>query len=334
MGHGEPHSSHILQSTDDFSMRMTGAGSMADAGITVGNRLSYGNLGLVCEGGGQRCIFTAGILDSFMKENFFPFQTMIGVSAGAQNLSAYACGARGYARRAIMRFTTQKAFFDPLRFARGGHMIDLDWYFDALQREAPLDLHQAQQNLLGRSLHMCASRCDTLTADYLPFHATSLHDSIKASSAIPIFYRGGVTLNGVNYWDGGLADALPVQAAHRAGSDCIVLIRTVPRAYGEGPGEGAGDGLGKLPRRLKNEKLQQTAAMVETHLAGYRHARTFIERPPRAVTVIEIAPNRPLRSRLLGSRIDALRHDYRVGQQCGHRVMETFVRRLQPTASK
>ena len=306
---------------------------MPDAGNAVDKRLTYGSLALVCEGGGQRGIFTAGILDSFMKENFFPFHTMIGVSAGAQNLSAYACGARGYACHAIMRYTTQKAFFDPLRFARGGHMIDLDWYFDSLQREAPLDLQQAQKNLLGRALYMCVSRCDTLTANYLPFHADSLSDSVKASSAIPLFYRGCVTLNGVDYWDGGLADALPVQAAHRAGSDCIVLIRTMPRAYGEGPGEGTGDGMVRLPRKLKNEKLQQTAAMVETHLAGYRKARAFIEHPPRAATVIEIAPKRPLKSRLLGSRIDALRHDYRMGQKCGHSAMETFARRLHQKAT-
>jgi len=328
MSAGEPHLSHILQSTDEFSVRVTGAGAIPDAGRAGGNRLLYSSLGLVCEGGGQRGIFTAGILDSFMKENFFPFHTMIGVSAGAQNLSAYVCSAHGYARHAIMRYTTQKAFFDPLRFARGGHMIDLDWYFDSLRREAPLDLQHAQKKLQGRALYIGVSRCDTLTADYLPFHVASLADSIKASSAIPLFYRGGVTLGGVNYWDGGLADALPVEAAHKAGSDCIVLIRTMPRAYGEGPGEGTGDGIVKLPRKLRNETLQQTAAMVETHLAGYRNARAFIERPPRTVTVIEIAPSRPLKSRLLGSRIDALRHDYRMGQKCGRSVLETFARRL------
>ncbi len=300
------------QMTPDFDIRLTGP--------KIHQWINYQQLGLVCEGGGQRGIFTAGVLDSFMQSDFFPFRTMIGVSAGAQNLSAYASGAKGYARHAILRYTTQKAFFDPLRFARGGHMIDLDWYFDALHRDTPLDLRQAHQRLAGRSLHVGASRCDTLEAEYLPFDTDSLQHAIKASSAIPLFYRGGVSINGVNYWDGGVADALPVQAAHRRGSDCIVIIRTMPAE--------TRDGTLQLPRNLKHHRLQQTAAMVESHLKSYRNARTFIDHPPEAVTVIELAPSQPLRSRLLGSKLDALRHDYRLGLRCGRSFMDRFGHRL------
>uniref|UniRef100_UPI0018F8A4AD patatin-like phospholipase family protein n=2 Tax=Enterobacterales TaxID=91347 RepID=UPI0018F8A4AD len=60
-----------------------------------------GKLALVCEGGGQRGIFTAGVLDEFQRASFNPFDLMLGTSAGAQNLSAYICGQPGYARRVI-----------------------------------------------------------------------------------------------------------------------------------------------------------------------------------------------------------------------------------------
>ena len=50
-----------------------------------------GQLALVCEGGGQRGIFTAGVLDEFMRAQFNPFDLYFGTSAGAQNLSAYVC---------------------------------------------------------------------------------------------------------------------------------------------------------------------------------------------------------------------------------------------------
>lgn len=79
-----------------------------------------GKLALVCEGGGQRGIFTAGVLDSFQQAHFNPFDLMLGTSAGAQNLSAFVCAQPGYARRVITRYTTSKQFFDPLRFVRGG----------------------------------------------------------------------------------------------------------------------------------------------------------------------------------------------------------------------
>jgi len=45
-------------------------------------------IGLVCEGGGQRIVHTAGILDFFL-ENKLHFPYVIGVSAGASNSLSY-----------------------------------------------------------------------------------------------------------------------------------------------------------------------------------------------------------------------------------------------------
>ena len=44
--------------------------------------------GLVLEGGGMRGIFTAGVLDFFMKNNI-TFDNIIGVSAGACHATSY-----------------------------------------------------------------------------------------------------------------------------------------------------------------------------------------------------------------------------------------------------
>jgi predicted patatin/cPLA2 family phospholipase len=48
-----------------------------------------GKMALVCEGSGQRGVFTAGVLDEFQRTLFNPFDPMIDTSAGAQNLSAF-----------------------------------------------------------------------------------------------------------------------------------------------------------------------------------------------------------------------------------------------------
>lgn len=60
---------------------------------------------------GQRGIFTAGVLDEFMRAQFNPFHLYFGTSAGAQNLSAYLCNQPGYGRKVIMRYTTVREFF-------------------------------------------------------------------------------------------------------------------------------------------------------------------------------------------------------------------------------
>ncbi len=158
-----------------------------------------GKLALVCEGGGQRGIFTAGVLDEFMRANFNPFDTFLGTSAGAQNLSAYLCNQPGYARRVITRYTTSREFFNPVRFVRGGNLIDLDWLTEATASKMPLAMDNAARLFDGgKAFYMCACRSDDYSPGYFsPTNATWL-DILRASSAIPGFYRTGVMLDGIS----------------------------------------------------------------------------------------------------------------------------------------
>ena len=145
-------------------------------------------MALVCEGGGQRGIFTAGVLDEFQRAGFNPFDLLIGTSAGAQNLSAYICGQMGYARRVITRYTTSAQFFNPLRFVRGGHLIDLDWLVDTAAAQMPLAMNVAEQHFIdGREFLLCACRSDDFEPAYLPAQRERWLPAIKASSAIPGF---------------------------------------------------------------------------------------------------------------------------------------------------
>lgn len=156
-----------------------------------GSEPERGRLALICEGGGQRGIFTAGVLDAFMAADFDPFDLFIGSSAGAQNLSAYVCHSRGFAREVITDYTTRSDFFRPLHFARGGDLVDLDWYFEVLRHELPLDVVTGHRRLGRRELLFCSTRA----RDHLPhyFHPadTDWLLGLKASSAIPLFYRAG-----------------------------------------------------------------------------------------------------------------------------------------------
>ncbi|WP_293649204.1 patatin family protein [uncultured Pantoea sp.] len=277
-------------------------------------------IALVCEGGGQRGIFTAGVLDEFQRARFNPFQLFIGTSAGAQNLSAFVCGQQGYARRVITRYTTSKLFFDPLRFVRGGNLIDLDWLIEVTQRELPLALDSAK--LLfdsGREFYMCACRSDDYSPGYFaPTHA-NWHDLIKASSAIPGFYRLGVDLEGISYLDGGISDAIPVREAARRGADTIVVIRTVPSQMFYTP-----KWMKRMERWLNASALQPMINILHHHEASYREIQQFIEQPPGDLRIIEIYPPHVLASMALGSRVASLNQDYHLGRRCGRYFLATL----------
>ncbi|MDD7998223.1 UNVERIFIED_ORG: putative patatin/cPLA2 family phospholipase [Kosakonia oryzae] len=286
-----------------------------------------GRLALVCEGGGQRGIFTAGVLDEFMQANFNPFDLYFGTSAGAQNLSAYVCNQPGYARKVIMRYTTTRDFFDPVRFVRGGNLIDLDWLVDSTSRQMPLAMDFAARSFdAGKAFYMCACRQDDYTAEYFaPTHQTWL-DLIRASSAIPGFYRSGVSLNGVNYFDGGVSDAIPVQEAAKRGAKTIVVIRTVPSQTYYTP-----QWFKRMERWLGDSSLQPLVNLVQHHEKSYSAIQRFIETPPGKLRILEIYPPKLLHSMALGSRLPALRDDYKIGRLCGRYFLATVGKLLAET---
>ncbi|MCS3603355.1 putative patatin/cPLA2 family phospholipase [Buttiauxella sp. BIGb0471] len=294
--------------------------------VTLGNisplalpKFRPGKLAIVCEGGGQRGIFTAGVLDEFMRANFNPFDLFLGTSAGAQNLSAYVCHQPGYARRVITRFTTTREFFDPLRFVRGGHLIDLDWLVESTAAKIPLSMGTAEKMFeSGKAFYMCACRSDDYTPGYFSPDSGTWLNLLKASSAIPGFYRTGVEIDGIGYQDGGISDAIPVREAVRLGADTLVVIRTVPSQMYYTP-----EWFKRMERWLGDSSLQPLLNLVHHHEASYREIQSFIEKPPGKLRIFEIYPPKPLMSSALGSRLPALNTDYKIGRLCGRYFLAT-----------
>lgn len=250
-----------------------------------------GSMALVCEGGGQRGIFTAGVLDEFMRAQFNPFDLFYGTSAGAQNLSAYLCNQPGYGRKVIMRYTTRREFFDPVRFVRGGNLIDLDWLVDSTSSQMPLAMDNAERLFAaGKAFYMCACRGDDYTPGYFSPNRQNWLDLIRASSAIPGFYRTGVVLDGVNYLDGGVSDAIPVQEAAKQGAKTLVVIRTVPSQMYYTP-----QWFKRMERWLGESSLQPLLNLVQHHEATYARFRALLRnRRASCVSLRSTLPNRSI----------------------------------------
>ncbi len=248
-----------------------------------------------------------------MRAQFNPFDLYFGTSAGAQNLSAYVCNQPGYARKVIMRYTTSKEFFNPVRFVRGGNLIDLDWLLDATSSQMPLAMDTASRLFdTGKEFWMCASRGDDYSPGYFSPQKENWLDIIRASSAIPGFYRTGALLEGISYLDGGISDAVPVQEAARRGAKTIVVIRTVPSQMYYTP-----QWFKRMERWLGDSSLQPLVNIAKQHETTYGAMQRFIEKPPGKLRIFEIYPPKPLLSMALGSRLPALRMDYKTGRLCG-----------------
>lgn len=283
------------------------------------NQLICHRTAIVTEGGGQRGIFTAGVLDSFLQLGFNPFGIGVGTSAGAQNLLTYFIGLPGYAKRAIAELTHSPSIFVPYRWLSRRSVLDLDTYFHRMLNEAEYRLPYQHITEVSkyRSLLFVATRKSDLAATYLEPDSHTVVEYMKASSAVPFLYKDGVEVNNEILVDGGVADPIPVRKAYEQGARRIVVIRTIPQHHGKSSWRQRIDAL-RLDRALPTTMVE----MIERHEDVFEEALNFMRNPPNDLEIIQIAPCEPLQSSVFGSRSTALLADYGNGLRAGESALE------------
>jgi|TARA_B100000508_G_scaffold29886_1_gene22626 predicted patatin/cPLA2 family phospholipase len=296
---------------------------------------------LIAEGGGQRGIFTAGVLDAWLEQNYDPFDLFIGTSAGSQNLTSYLARQKGYAKRLIRGLSRNKRFFQLGRGLMGKHIVDLDWYFEkTTEVNRALDFKTAKTSLGERELLITATNARDRKAYYLSptGEGKQWRDLLKASSALPFLYKQGVKLTpwlgtkAANeahlaaeqssedfYLDGGLAAPLPVREAYNRGARKIVVIRTVDEHF-----QAQTAWVQKLRTfACASGYCPKTLDYLIQHEQAYLDELTFIANPPSDVEIIQIFADEKLHSKLLGSSNDDLRFDHKLGVKAGRAYLKS-----------
>lgn len=237
---------------------------------------------LVVEGGGMRGVFSTGLLDGFLERRFDPFHLYVGVSAGATSLAAYLAEMHGRNRRIYTELSTGPEFISLWRFLRGGHLMDLDWLWDITISRMRLDLSKIYGK--GRPLVVGMTSVETGRATFKETAASNLEQALKASSALPIVYRGFVKVDGRPMTDGGVSDPIPIAEAIQRGAKRIMVIRTRPRDHRNRP-----DAVSALtPLFLRGYPGLQAA--LRAHDRIYNETVALIRRPPEGVSIVEICP--------------------------------------------
>jgi len=268
---------------------------------------------LVVEGGAMRGVFSTGLLDGFLERRFNPFACFVGVSAGAGNLAAYLAEMPGRNLRVYTDYSLRPEFLDFARFLRGGHLMDLDWLWRTTISEIRLDLDRIYAR--RKPLIVCLTDVLAGKAVYRETDAGNLEQTLKASSALPILYRGFPLVDGRPMADGGLTDGIPVGEAIRRGASRIMVVRSRPRNY-----EKRESFLQRVMRWKMREWPQLTAAVAQ-RVERYNEAVALIRRPPLGVSVVEICPPENFRPSRLSRNPDALFEGYRQGRDMAEEAM-------------
>jgi len=251
---------------------------------------------LVVEGGALRGVFSTGILDGFLEKRFNPFDFYVGVSSGASNLAAYLAEMIGRNKKIYTDYSLRPEFIDPVRFLRGGHLMDLDWLWGTTIREIRLDLPRIYTK--GKPFVVVLTDVQSGKAVYKETSAQDLEHVLKASSAVPLFYRSYPIVDGRKTTDGGVADAVPIGKAIGLGARRIMVIRSRHRDYRKRT-----DPFDYLIRwRMRRYPALQQA--MTKRVSRYNEFLKLIRNPPAGVTIIEICPPATFRvSRLSQNRL-------------------------------
>ena len=281
---------------------------------------TFATRALVVEGGGLRGVFASGVLDAFLDARFDPFGLYIGTSAGALNLSSHLAGQRGRNYSLYTHYATDPNFISVQKFLRGGHLMDLDWFWRASLSGLPFNLDAALTHLENKTFLITTTSLTTGEALFINPERDTWLSALKASSAVPFMYRhqpqvwhGGQTHATT---DGGVAAPLPVMEAVKRGATHVLVIRSRPLSCVKG------SRVEPQLVRLALRKYPHGRRLALAQNQIYGDALAYIANPPAGVTVQQIAPADNLQTKRAVPKRGTLDTDYRHGYTLAQRFLE------------
>ncbi|MEW9698712.1 patatin family protein [Paenibacillus sp. SI8] len=191
-------------------------------------------IGLVLEGGGMRGVYTAGVLEYFMEQDWY-FPYVVGVSAGACNAVSYIAKQRGRNKQVTIGYIGDYRYLSYRNLFRYKSIFGMDFIFNVLPNElVPFDYdtfyNSSQQFAIG------TTDAHTGKAVYYTKHQLMQNTMpiVQASSSLP-FVATPIHYEGRTLFDGGLVDPIPVQKSLSDGNKKHVIILTKEKGYRKRP---------------------------------------------------------------------------------------------------
>ncbi len=185
--------------------------------------------GLVLEGGAMRGMYTAGILDEFMRRGV-EFDFIVGVSAGALFGMNFLSKQIGRVIRYNKRFNSDKNYMGIRPLLREGNVVCAKYaFYDVPERLDPFD----DETYMKSDVPFYAVVTDIATGlpEYVRIESVFRQmETLRASGSMPFVSRP-VEVDGRFFLDGAVADSIPFEWAKSQGCDRLVVILTRDASY-------------------------------------------------------------------------------------------------------
>lgn len=251
-------------------------------------------VGLVLEGGGMRGVYTAGVLDFFMDQAFYP-DGVIGVSAGACHATSYVSKQRGRNYRVNTKYLNNKEYLSLTSLIKTGSLFGMEFMFHKIPEELdPYDYDAFNASKI--EFITVSTDAETGKGYYHIIKDAKVDiDYIQASSSLPLLSKM-VEKDGKKLLDGGVGDSIPIDYMIKHGYSKNIVVLTQATDYRKGKNNLLPiikHNYKKFPNLIKamanrhdryNDTLDQLAKLEQDGSA-------FIIRPSKPVTISRVEKN-------------------------------------------
>lgn len=269
-------------------------------------------IGLILEGGANRGIFTAGVLDLFKsKDIYLPY--VVSVSVGTCNAIDYVSKQFGRTKECMIPNGRNVPPVSIQNIPKKKTMINLDMVFDEYPNHlVPFDYATYwSSDIISEYV---VTNCITGQAEYLSEKqdAKRLMNICRASCSMP--YLSPITmLDGIPYLDGGIADAVPIRHARSLGYEKNIVVLTREKGYFK-----RNLGILNMMDNVLYRKYPRLIRQLKSRIKRYNKTIELLEKLEERKDVLIIRPSKVLVGRT-GNNTKRLNQFYQQGYQIGKR---------------
>lgn len=277
---------------------------------------------LILEGGSLRCLFTAGVLDEWMKRDI-RFPCVAGVSAGALCGINYLSGQIGRTAKVNLDYVNDKRYLGLGNLIRHHSVFNFDFLFGEISEHlVPLDWNAFEAS----EQRFAVVTTDVRTGE-MSVHEKGRSEDImlaaRASASMPML-APMVQVDGKLCLDGGIAMPIPVEWAIAEGYEKIVLVLTRQKGYRKRPV--------RKTARLAYERMYRDYPLLQWRLnqvpVHYNELQVKINRLERSGRIFVVRPKDPVRVSRVERNREKLQELYDIGRETALQRLDAMMEYL------
>ena len=174
-------------------------------------------------------MFSCGVMDALLSEDIMmPY--CIGVSAGISDGVSYISRQKGRNLEILQKYRNDKRYMGRSNYRKCRSLFGLDFVFGEIPDHlVPFDMDTFKKyegTCLVGVTNAATGEAQYMDAMEMDEHYTML----RATCAMPLFFPA-IEWKGEKYYDGGIADPIPVVKAFADGCDRLLVILTQPKGF-------------------------------------------------------------------------------------------------------